>query len=389
MPGDGSPVTITITGRLLTPAGPRDALIDVDGAHIRRVVTNPANLPHDLPRVSLPRDQQYVCGPGTLVVPGLIDIHCHGGGGASFSEGAACARTAAAYHHQRGTTSVMASLVSAPLPELITQIKALVALVHDGTLAGIHLEGPWLSARRRGAHHAEFLHDPDPGEVADLLAAGEGTLRMLTLAPERPGALQAIDMLVEKGVTVAIGHTDATAAQTRDALLHGAGVATHLFNGMRGLHHREGGPVLALAASANVFAELIADGHHLAADVLLACMSVLGRRAVLVSDAVAAAGCPDGRYRLGAQHVVMNAGEVRTEDGGSLAGSSLHLLNAVHLVTELGVSLDDAVHAATRAPAAAVGLYDRGQLLAGQAADLLVLGADLSLQRVMRRGVWQ
>lgn len=241
------------------------------------------------------------------------DIHCHGGGGASFSEGAASARTAA-YHHERGTTSVIASLVSAPLPELITQIQDLVALVHDGTLAGIHLEGPWLSARRRGAHHAEFLHVPDPAEVADLLAAGEGTLRMLTLPPERPGALQAIDMLVEKGVAVAIGHTDATVAQTRDALLHGAGVATHLFNDMRGLHHREGGPVRVLAASADVFAELIADGRHLAADVLLACMSVLGRRAVLVSDAVAAAGCADGRSRLGAQDVVMNAGEVRTED---------------------------------------------------------------------------
>lgn len=371
--------------------GPATGAVVVEDARIVAVlpatVPAPDPAPDDRPEAR-PDDRPAVvrAPPGGWIMPGLVDIHCHGGGGAGFDEGGVTARAAADFHRQRGVTSIVASLVSAPRGALLRQVGELAPLVADGTLMGIHLEGPYLSPTRRGAHDPATLREPDLGELRELLAAGAGTIAMVTLAPELPGALAAVDLLVARGVRVAVGHTDATAAQTRAALSHGATVATHLFNGMRPLHHREPGPVLAICEDRSVFAELIADGHHLAADVLRASMRLLGQRAVLVSDAVAAAGRPDGRYRLGGTEVALVGGVVRTTDG-SLAGSTLTLASALRTTVESGVALAVAVHAATAAPAAALGLAS-GALAVGQPADLVVLDGSLAVSAVMRAGRW-
>lgn len=370
-------MTAPTPGRVLTPSGPAAGWVRLAGNAVAEVGTGPA--PAAAAVVAPP--------PGGWVLPGLVDIHCHGGGGFAFDAGPDDARRAAAHHQARGVSTVLASLVSNPHAVLLRQVHELADLVEEGVLAGVHLEGPYLSERRRGAHVAAHLRDPDPAEITELLDAGRGSVRMLTLAPERPGALDAIDLLVRRGVRVAVGHTDATAAQTRAAFDRGASVATHLFNGMRGLHHREGGPLLAVAERPDVWAELIADGHHVAPDVLRATLAALAGRAVLVSDAVAAAGQPDGRYHVGEQRVQLADGQMRTADGTSLAGSALSLLDAVRLVTRLGVPLPDAVAAATRAPAAALDLRGVGQIVAGASADLVVLDAELAVTAVWRAGV--
>lgn len=197
-------------------------------------------------------------------MPGFVDIHVHGAGDGSFTTAdPADSRRAAHFLRAQGTTSIIASLVSAPHADLSRQIESLKDLVDDGLLAGIHLEGPWLAASRGGAHALSALRDPDPSEIDELLAAADGALRMVTLAPERPGAIAAIRQLVDAGVTVAIGHTAATYGQTRAAINAGATVATHLFNTMPPIHHREPGPVVALLEDPRVTLELIADGHHL------------------------------------------------------------------------------------------------------------------------------
>lgn len=375
-------MTLVLAGRILTPTGPLTGSLTVDGERISALdsvttvgppMTGVASVAH------VPADG--------WIVPGLVDIHCHGGGGHSFDAGRESARSAAAYHRRQGVTSIVASLVSAPHDVLLRQVRELAPLVDAGVLAGIHLEGPYLSPARRGAHALTALRDPDPREIVELLTAGGGTVRMMTLAPELPGALAAIDLLVQAGVTVAVGHTDATADQTRAAISHRASVATHLFNGMRGLHHREAGPVLALAEADSVYAELIADGHHLAPDVLRATMRLLGPRSVLVTDAVAAAGSPDGRYRLGGSEVVLVDGVVRTGEG-SLAGSTLSLATAVRNAAAAGIPLPDAVHAATAAPAVALGLA-AGALSVGAVADAVVLDGSLSVTGVLHGGRWQ
>ena len=181
------------------------------------------------------------------VVPGFVDIHCHGGGGGAFTVGSEDeALRAARFHRARGTTTMLASLVTASPEDLQTGVKVLAGLADAGEIAGIHLEGPWLSDRRAGAHPKALLRDPDRGEIADVLAAGRGHVRMVTLAPERPGGLDAIRQVLDHGAVAAIGHTDATYAITRAALAAGASVATHLYNAMRPPHHREPGPVVAL-----------------------------------------------------------------------------------------------------------------------------------------------
>ena len=205
---------------------------------------------------------------GTLV-PGFVDVHCHGGGGASFTTGdAGDAAAVVAAHRAHGTTSLVASLVTDTLDRLEAAVLALSPLVHEGELAGIHLEGPWLSAVHCGAHEPALLRSPDPAEVSRLVDAGGGAVRMVTLAPELDGGIEAVEVLAARGVVAAVGHTDATWAVTRRALDAGATAGTHLFNAMRALHHREPGPVLALLEDPRACVELVADGVHLHPDVL-------------------------------------------------------------------------------------------------------------------------
>jgi N-acetylglucosamine-6-phosphate deacetylase len=337
--------------------------------------------------------------PGATVLPGLVDIHCHGGGGASFTLGDPVEVASAAAHHlAQGTTSVVASAVTDHPERMLAAVRAGAAAAERGEVAAIHLEGPFLSFARCGAQDPRHLLPPDLGLTRDLLEAGAGFVRVMTLAPELPGADGLVDLLVEHGVVAAVGHTEASAATTERALHRQPnGLVTHLFNGMPPLHHRAPGPVagaLAAAGRGNAKVELIADGVHLADETVALVFALLGAdRVVLVTDAMAAAGMPDGDYRLGPQDVTVLDGVARLRradgDAGSIAGGTARLVEVVRRVVQrAGVDLADAVASASSVPAAALGLHDVGSLTAGLRADVLVVDDDLRPQRVMRAGEW-
>jgi len=327
---------------------------------------------------------------GSWVVPGFVDIHCHGGGGAAFTS-ASQVRQAVDAHTAHGTTTMLASLVTRPVPELVEQVAALADLVADGLVAGIHLEGPFLSAARCGAHDPGLLRPPDPVSVDALLAAGRGTIRMVTVAPELEGAVPAVKRLVDAGVIAAIGHTDALADDVVPAVDAGATVATHLFNGMRPLHHREPGPIGVLLDDERVTVELICDLVHLHPTIVrLAARHAGTGRTVVITDAIAAAAAGDGTYDIGGLEVDVTNGVPTLAGGDSLAGSTLTMdLAFRNLVKSCGLGVLDAVVAAATRPAELLGLGDvTGRLAAGFAADVVLLDDALGPVSVMRRGEW-
>jgi len=339
-----------------------------------------------------PPSGEHVDVGGALVVPGFIDTHCHGGGGGSFTSLDPDELLTAVYAHRRhGTTTTIASLVSNPVDVLCEQVAALRELVQDDQVAGIHLEGPFISKARCGAHDPEALLEPDTGTVDKLLRAGQGAIRMVTIAPELYGGVKAVRQLAESGVIAAIGHTDGIEEQLLPAIDAGASVATHLFNGMRPLHHREPGPIGALLDDERITIELICDMVHLHPTVVRLAAKHAGRdRTVLITDAMSATDAADGRYRLGRLEVDVHDGVATLADNGSLAGSTLTMDAAFrNLVRGAKLDILDAVHATSRRPAELLGIADRtGSLCRGLAADIVVLGDDLRPVKVLRRGEW-
>jgi N-acetylglucosamine-6-phosphate deacetylase len=328
------------------------------------------------------------------VVPGFVDMHTHGGGGGAFpvateEESAA----AVALHRRHGTTTTMASLVSAHPDELLRQVGVLADQVEDGLIDGIHLEGPWLSPAKKGAHEPTALRPPDPAEVAALIEAGRGAVRMVTIAPELDGAMSAIRQMVDAGVIAAVGHTDATYEQTVAAIDAGASVATHLFNAMRPVRHREPGPVVALMEDPRMMVELIGDGVHLHPALFRDVIDWVGdERISLVTDAMAAAGMPDGAYTLGALSVEVADGVAHLTGTDTIAGSTATMDGLFRFT--LSNSRGDADERLLRAvrltsinPARAVGFPEAG-LRTGGSADLVVLGPGGEVTRVLRRGRW-
>ena len=328
---------------------------------------------------------------GRVVVPGFVDLHVHGGGGGSYTTGddQEAARVVD-FHRRHGTTTTMASLVTAELAELERVVAALAGLVSDGLLAGVHLEGPWLSPRQCGAHDPGLLRDPEGPEMERLLRLGRGAVRMVTLAPELDGGLAAVGRVVEAGAVAALGHTDATYAVTREALDAGATVGTHLFNAMRPVHHREPGPVVALLDDPRATVEVIADGIHVHPAMLRRAVTTKGPgRVALVTDAMAAAGMADGDYQLGGLHVQVQGGIARLAEGGALAGSTLTMDAAVRgAVQESGLPLEAVARLASTTPASLLGLPDVGAIEVGKRADLVVLDQDLRVTAVMAAGAW-
>lgn len=332
-----------------------------------------------------PADVEF---PDCTVVPGFIDMHVHGGGGASYTDPQGIAR-AADFHLRHGTTTTLASLVTASPAELITGVRALAAATRDGTVAGIHLEGPWLSRARCGAHDPALVRAPDPAEIDAVLAAGGDAVRMVTLAPELPGADAAVRRFVDAGVVVAVGHTDATYEQTRRAIGAGATVGTHLFNAMPPLHHREPGPALALLRDPRVTCELIADGVHVHPEVVRAVIETAGpERVSAITDAIAAAGCDDGPFHLSAVPIDVVAGVARVRGTSTIAGSTATMGQVFRNVSALA-GLAAAVQTAAATPARALGLPRAGTLRAGYDANLVVLDSDLRVTAVMVRGDWR
>jgi N-acetylglucosamine-6-phosphate deacetylase len=327
-------------------------------------------------------------------VPGFVDTHVHGGGGADYATtDPAETLRARRFHLAHGTTSSLASLVTADLDTLLAQISTLVPLVESGDFTGLHLEGPFLSAAKAGAHEPSLLRDPEPEVLDRLLEAGRGTIAMVTLAPERPGAIAAVERLVGAGVVVAVGHTDGDATVVRRALDAGATAATHLFNAMRPLHHREPGPVPLLLTDPRVVVELICDGFHLHPDVVAMAVAAAGPdRVALVTDAMVAAGAPDGDYRLGHLQVRVARGQARLvgADGqpGSIAGSTLTMADAFAFVVAAGATVPEAARMAATTPARLHRVDSVGEIRVGSRADLCVVDDGGRLQRVLRRGKW-
>ena len=340
--------------------------------------------------------------PGRLILPGLVDVHCHGGAGHGFPEADAAGMREAADHHLRhGTTTLLGSLVSAPAEHLVERIRALLPLVAAGDLAGIHLEGPFLSAARCGAQDPRSIVPGDPALLRRLIDTGEGTIRSVTLAPETPRLTELLDVLAAADVTPSFGHTDASSVETRAAITAVGGRrlgATHLFNGMPPLHSRAPGPVaacLAAAARGAMVVELVGDGVHLADETVAMVFDLVGAdRIVLVTDAMAAAGMPDGRYPLGPMtvDVVRGVARLASDPGtiGAIAGGTARLLDVVgRTVRDAGVSLPEAVTAATATPARLLGLDSEiGDVVPGLRADLLITDEDLRPQAVLRAGRW-
>lgn len=328
---------------------------------------------------------------GQWLLPGFVDIHVHGGGGTSYQAGDRTeVANAVAFHRTHGTTTTVASLVSGTLADLERATAALADLVAEGLLAGIHLEGPFLSPARCGAHEPALLRPPHPDDVDRLLAAGRGAVRMVTLAPELEHGIEAVRRVADAGAIAAVGHTDATYEVVRQAIDAGATVATHLFNAMRPIHHREPGPVVALIEDERVAIEVIADKVHVHPAVLaMVAHHVDPARLVLVTDAMAAAGIGDGEYVLGGLGVRVADGVARLIEGGAIAGSTLTMDVAVRTAVESGISIVDAARAAATNPARLLGLGDRvGAIRAGLDADLVVMDAVPRVTAVMKRGAF-
>jgi N-acetylglucosamine-6-phosphate deacetylase len=370
---------VLTNGRLVTPDGIVDGWLETTGHTITAI--GPGRPPR-------PADRDLA---GRWVVPGFVDIHVHGGAGADFSPGNhTAARQIVDLHRRQGTTTMVASLVTAGVDTLLTTLGSLAELVDDGVLAGIHLEGPFLAPARCGAHDPSLLRAPEPEVVDRMVAAGRGAIRMATLAPELPNATDAVRRLVHAGVSVAIGHTDATYAQTRAAIDAGATVGTHLFNAMRPIHHREPGPMPALLEDDGVAVELICDGVHLHPAVVRMTARTAGPdRVALVTDAMAAAGAGDGDFLLGGLAVRVTDGVARLADGDTIAGSTLTMDRAFQGAIDAGIGLDAAVRMASTTPARLLGIADRvGTVAVGLEADLLVLDETLRVRAVMTKGAW-
>ena len=381
---------VIVADEVITPTQRlRPGWVHITGAVVTGVGAGTPPLP---PTVRLPA--------GSTVVPGLVDTHVHGGGGHAMTvPDERQVTSATTFHLAHGTTSMLISLVTDSTDQLLDSLALTADLVDRGPedrgrILGSHLEGPYLSPARRGAHPLEHLQNPTRSTTRRFLDAGRGTVRMVTFAPELAGALGShglVRQLAEVGVTAAVGHTDATFEATSRGLAEGATSATHLFNGMRPMGHRDPGPVAAVLGDDRVFCELINDGIHVdPAMAVLAARLLSSGRLVLITDAVAATGAPDGRYAIGRTAIVRHNGLIRTADGISLGGSDLTLIAAVRrAVSVLGLDLADAVAAATIVPALAVGCGDTvGVLADGRPADLVVLDGALNVQGVMLAGCW-
>lgn len=337
----------------------------------------------------LPGESVIDCD-GDLLTPGFIDLHTHGGGGASVEDGPQAMRAALAVWSAHGTTRTVLSLVAGPPDRMVSALAGVAELAEDETsgVLGAHAEGPFLAPERRGAHDPSSLRAPSLDEARDLVAAARGYLRQITIAPELPGALPVIEALVEAGVRVAVGHTQASYDQAAAAFDRGATLLTHAFNAMPGIHHRDPGPVVAALGDDRVTLEVVFDGVHLADSVAQLVFAAAPGRVALITDAMAATGMPDGEYHLGSLGVTVNAGRAVVAGTDTIAGSTLTQDVALRRAVEAGVDLVAAVTALTLTPAVALGLETQfGLLDPGYVADLVRLSPDLQVKAVWRAGV--
>lgn len=312
-----------------------------------------------------------------VLIPGFVDIHCHGGGGFSFDD-VSNVKNAADFHLNHGTTSVLASLVSAPVAKQIELLKALKPFQLDGTIAGAHFEGPFLSGAKCGAQNPAVLTSPKNEDVENIISASDGVLKLITIAPELENAIKSIKQFVEAGVTVALGHSDANSEEATAGVNAGATVVTHLFNAMRSLHHRDSSLADVALTDDRLLVELITDGKHVGDLGVQLAHKAKDRKVLAITDAISAAGMPDGDYDLGgmrvtcANHVAVIAGT------NTLAGSTLNMERVFsRLISIYGFDLVEAAWACSTAPAKAIGL-NTGALEVGKKADFILWNGSIN-----------
>lgn len=317
--------------------------------------------------------------PDGTVVPGFIDLQVNGADGVDLLESdAAAVSRLSDYLASTGVTAFLPTLVSAPAERISSALRVFREVPPSGAaILGVHLEGPVLNHQKKGAHHPRWLRAPGDSEVRTMYANALPDLRVVTLAPELPGAEALMEWLLRERVIISLGHTDATYEQTTQALGHGARMVTHLFNAMRAFHHRDPGVVGAAFDDPRCICGLIADGVHVHPAALRLAYRMLGAdRVALVSDAVAAAGMPPGTYTLGNRAIRLKAGDAPRLEDGTLAGSVLRMDQAISNLLGWGITLRDAVLSSSQVPARLLGVTDRGALTPGLRADLCVLGRD-------------
>jgi N-acetylglucosamine-6-phosphate deacetylase len=336
-----------------------------------------------------------------VLAPGFVDIHIHGGAGLDVMQAAQGELPRLhKFLASHGVTGYFPTTVAAPLDQTCAALERLADAIDagdrvstangDGVQArplGIHLEGPFLSHKRRGVHPPEYLLSPTLATFDRLWQASHGRVRMMTIAPEIPGAMEVIAEAKRRNVCVSIGHSDAELSTAQDAVKAGARHATHTFNAMRPLDHRDPGIIGEVLTDASLTADIIADGIHVSPAIVQLFLQAKGvERAVLITDAISAAGMPDGRYQLGPLQVDVKDGKCTMD--GRLAGSVLTMDRAVRNVTQFaGWSLQDAVRAATSTPAQVVGLAQHGQLAPGREANLVVLSPNGEVRKTIVRGL--
>jgi len=338
-------------------------------------------------RVKTRQGAEVISLEGAALAPGLIDVHVHGSNGLDTMDGEAEAiAKLSAFFAAHGVTGFLPTTVAAPLPQIKRAMNAVRHAVDSGLpgaqVLGVHLEGPFFNRQRAGAQPVDWCVDPTEDALQRLLTTGEGLIRMMSLSPELPGALAAIEILTRHGIVASLGHTDANYAQAQAAFTAGARHVTHLFNAMSPLHHREPGVIGATLTTDGVMVQIIADGLHLHPATLALVVRCKGvDEVLLITDAIAGAGLPDGEYALGPQRVIVRNGEARTP-AGNLAGSTLTLECAVaNMVRLAGVSLPAALQMASLNPARVLSLEQhKGRLAPGYDADLVALDADFNVR---------
>ncbi|MFE4571103.1 N-acetylglucosamine-6-phosphate deacetylase [Paenibacillus chitinolyticus] len=335
-------------------------------------------------------DYEYMDGQGRLLIPGMIDVHIHGANGFDMMDGSetsiqevsrACAAT--------GCTSFLATSVSSTIEDLIAMIRSVKRVAgHEvgAKIAGLHLEGPYLNPKRKGMQNERFLRHPDLAEMKEIFDEADGLIKMVTIAPELPGGMELISFLKETGVIIAVAHSDATYEEAKQAFEAGASHVTHCFNGMRPIHHRDPGLVVAAFEEEHVSLQAIVDGIHLHPAIVRMMHRLKGPDGmVLITDALQAMGLGDGKYMFGGHHVTVSEGVARLEDG-TLASSTVTMNEALRLTVDTGISLIDAIKMASSSPARLLGLANKGKISVGFDADLVLLDEQFQVQWTMIKG---
>ncbi|MEK4512040.1 N-acetylglucosamine-6-phosphate deacetylase [Paenibacillus sp. FSL K6-2524] len=335
-------------------------------------------------------DYEPIDGRGMWLIPGMIDVHIHGANGYDMMDGTeasiqevsrACAAT--------GCTSFLATSVSSTMEDLLNMIrnvKSVIGREQGARIAGIHLEGPYLNPKRKGMQNEKYLRHPDLEEMKLIFQEAGSLIKMVTIAPELPGGMELISFLKEQDVVIAIAHSDATYEEAKMAFAAGASHVTHCFNGMRPIHHRDPGLIVAAFEEPHVSLQAIVDQVHLHPAIIRLMHRLKGPEGmVLITDALQAMGLGDGNYIFGGHHVTVSEGVARLADG-TLASSTVTMNEALRLTVVNGISMTDAVHMASTSPARILGLSHKGKIEVGYDADLILLDERYQVQWTMIEG---